>query len=353
MNKKNGGNVPVCNDERVKYVPVKCGECMECRKAIGREWRIRMLEEIKHNTNGKMITLTFSNESIKELAMTENVKGLTGYNKDNKIAKLATRRFLERWRKEYGTSLRHWFITELGSGATEHLHLHGIVWTNESIDKIREKWRYGNIWSGQWVNEQTINYTIKYVHKKDKVHENYKPIILTSPGMGSGYTEGQDANNNKYKEGKTKEYYRARSGHKIAMPVYWRNKIYTEEEREKLWLEKLDKQERWVDGIKIDISKGEETYYKVLAEAQEKSNRLGYGDDSIDWEKRGYENARRELKIKERAYAKKRPADTHEPSPAISHRSVSTKEEQKPCQTQGNNNDTMYEIGRKIWENEK
>ena len=30
------------------------------------------------------------------------------------------------------------------------------------------------------------------------------------------------------------------------MPIYWRNKIYNDEEREKLWLYKLNKQERYI-----------------------------------------------------------------------------------------------------------
>ena len=30
------------------------------------------------------------------------------------------------------------------------------------------------------------------------------------------------------------ETYRTSTGHKIAMPIYWRNKIYNDEEREKL-----------------------------------------------------------------------------------------------------------------------
>ena len=31
-NKKNNNNPPEITDERVKYVPVGCGNCMECRK---------------------------------------------------------------------------------------------------------------------------------------------------------------------------------------------------------------------------------------------------------------------------------------------------------------------------------
>ena len=67
QNKKNGGVIPAIRDERVKLVPVGCGNCIECRKQKARDWQIRLLEDLKKHKNGKFITLTFSNESIKHL----------------------------------------------------------------------------------------------------------------------------------------------------------------------------------------------------------------------------------------------------------------------------------------------
>lgn len=303
MNKKNGGNVPVYNDERVLHVPVGCGKCMECRKQKAREWQVRLLEDVRHNKNGKFVTLTFSNESIAKIA--KEIKGITGYNLDNEIATKATRWFLERWRKKYKKSLRHWLVTELGHNGTERIHMHGIVWTDETLDEVEKIWQYGHVWKGKgeqkqnYVNETTVNYLTKYVNKQDKDHPNYTSKILTSPGIGKDYTERADANQNKYQGENTREVYRTRTGHKIAMPTYWRNKIYSEEEREKLWIQKLDKQERWVNGTRIDISKGDEEYWQALKEAQNKNTRLGFGNDQIDWEKKQYENERRMLKIKE------------------------------------------------------
>ncbi len=87
---------------------------------------------------------------------------------------------------------------------------------------------------------------------------------------------------------------------KIGLPTYYRNKIYSEEEREELWIEKLDKGERWVNGIKIDIRETEEVYFSRLEVERKRNKRLGYGDGEIDWEKRKYENDRRNLKKKER-----------------------------------------------------
>lgn len=321
--KKNGGNIPAISDIRVTMVPIGCGKCIECRKQEARKWQIRLLEDVRHNTNGKFITLTFSNESILELSTIINDKNknkIKGYDLDNKIAKVAVRRFLERWRKKYKTSLRHWFITELGHNGTKNIHMHGIVWTNSKTDEklkknnenlleqIEKIWSYGMIWPNKkngldkpnYVNEKTVNYLTKYVHKVDKENEYYKAIVLTSAGIGSGYTKRPASENNKYKPLETKETYTTRTGHQISLPIYWRNKIYSEEEREKLWLEKLDKQERWVCGEKIDISHGDEEYYKVLEYHRAKNKRLGYGDDEINWNKKNYENEQRTLKQQER-----------------------------------------------------
>jgi len=64
---KNGGKPPVLTDNRIKYVPIGCGNCLECRKQIARGWQLRLQEDIKKNINAKMITLTFSDESITDI----------------------------------------------------------------------------------------------------------------------------------------------------------------------------------------------------------------------------------------------------------------------------------------------
>ena len=71
-NKKNGGIIPDVKDDRVLYVPVGCGNCIECRKKKKREWQVRLQEELKVN-KGVFITLTFSDEELKKLAETNEV----------------------------------------------------------------------------------------------------------------------------------------------------------------------------------------------------------------------------------------------------------------------------------------
>ena len=323
-NKTNEGNIPKCKDKRVLYVPAGCGKCMECRKQKARQWQVRLQEDIRTNTNAKFVTWTFDEKSlieiekkvteehrevIKELEENNDLKQsrkrnkekyLSGYNRDNEVCRYAIRKYTERWRKKYGKTLRHWIVSEIGGKNTERVHLHGIVWTNE-IESIKERWKYGGVYIGEYVNAKTINYIVKYVNKVDEKHKEYVSKIYTSKGIGKEYIKRKDSNRNKYKkEEETIETYKTRNGMELALPTYYRNKIYNEEEREELWLQKLDKQERWIDGVKIDISKGEEEYYKVLKEARRKNKRLGYGNNNKNWEKKKYENERRNLKRIER-----------------------------------------------------
>ncbi len=316
-NKKNRGVIPPLPigidgkpDERVMMVPVGCQKCMECRKKKRREWQVRLTEEVKHNKNGIFVTLTFSDESIKELG--EGIK-LDGYNRDNEIAKIGVRRFLERWRKKYKKSVRHWLVTELGHNGTENVHLHGIIWTDKDPKEIDRIWKYGYTWLSTenkgYVNYKTINYIVKYISKTDIKHKEYKPKILTSSGIGKGYVKSWNFKQNKFKKDKTNEVYINEQGYKFALPIYYRNKLYEDEEREQLWLEKLNKQIRFVDGMEIDISKNDDNYWKALDEARRKNKRLQFGDDKINWELKKYERNLRNMNYKkrvQRAYAKGR-----------------------------------------------
>lgn len=334
VNDKNGGDVPPITDHRVAMVPVGCGKCMECRKQYQRQWQVRLLEDVRTQKNGKFITLTYSNEQLTRLYqyVTGRWPHLKGYDIDNAIATWSVRKFLERWRKEYGKSLRHWLVTELGQTRTEHLHMHGIIWTDESLDKVEQHWQYGWIWKGKkqhgakatdklinYVNGATVNYITKYVSKMDVKHPEYKAVILTSPGIGGEYVKTHNAGLNKYNGTKTKETYRTETGHKIGMPIYWRNKLYTDDQKEKLWIQKLDKQERWVCGEKIDISKSEDDYYGVLKHYRKINTRLGYGNNNLTWEQKQYENERRNLKIKERIIIKE---EKTQPKSITEHREI-------------------------------
>lgn len=320
-NKKNGGVIPPYTDHRVTKIPIGCSQCMECRKKKKDEWTVRLMEDVKQHKNGKFVTFTFSNESYTELAKNFNV---TGYELDNAIATLAVRRFTERWRKKYKKTIRHWFVTELGHGQTEHLHLHGIIWAGkddksdikEIMDEVEKIWSYGWIWKGReyrgklenYVNEKTATYISKYMLKVDPLHKEYKSIILTSKGIGKKYVESPKTQNNKYKGEETRDYYISDSNRKMSLPIYYRNYIYTEEQREALWINKLDKQKRYVLGVEVDFSskEGEIEYYIKLNEARKTNKKYGFGVGHKNWNRLEYEEQLRGLKQEERGVTKQK-----------------------------------------------
>lgn len=131
----------------------------------------------------------------------------------------------------------------------------------------------------------------KYVNKIDKKHKEYKPIILTSPGIGANYINTRAAEKNILTQNET---YRTTTGHEIALPIYWRNQLFTDQDREELWLKKLNKEERWVDGVKYDISKTDKDYKRAVEEARRKNTQLGYGTRPNENRKQ-YEEQRREI----------------------------------------------------------
>lgn len=279
-NKKNNWNPPKCEDYRVLYVTAACGKCLECRKQKQREWLVRMSEELRHDPNAYFMTLTFSEEKLEEY------KKLCNSEDPNTIATKAMRLMLERCRRKLGHSVKHWFISELGHTGTERVHLHGLVWGIGMDKLVEEKWQNGITFTGTFVNERTINYITKYITKIDEDHKEFTGVILCSPGIGGGYLKRGDSSKHIYKKGETIETYRLRNGAKINLPTYYRNKLFTEEEREKLWIDKIEEGIVWIMGQKIRIDNTEE-YEQLLEQARNDAIRLeGYQKE--EWDKQKY-----------------------------------------------------------------
>jgi hypothetical protein len=291
-NKKNRGKVPPITDLRLKWVPFKCGKCMECRKQKANEWKIRLSEELRTEF-GYFVTLTFSDTEFEKL---ENELGYKRDEDQNTIATVATRRFLERVRKDTGKSLKHWFVTELGE-EKDRLHLHGIIFGQKGAELCRKHWKYGGIYVGTYCNERSINYTTKYMLKQDIKHKDYTQIVLCSKGIGENWVE------RKRKDGwMTKNYkkilvptYTFRNGTKCAIPKYYKDKLFDEIQRETMWLNVLDKGELYIGGEKVKAD-DEETienlrkFYRNIGK-QTFNDRPDYWDEQKA--KRRYERQRK------------------------------------------------------------
>lgn len=276
-NKKNKGKPPVFNDRRLLYIPAKCGCCIECRKEKQREWRVRLEEELR-SSFGYFTTLTISPEGIKEI---EEKTGLKWEENPNEIATKGLRLFLERVRKETGKSIKHWCATELGE-KNDRIHLHGIFFGQKSAELIRKHWKYGFVFIGGYCNSKSVNYMTKYMLKVDIKHPTFKQIILASAGIGAGYMDRLDYlwQKQNYKNINVATY-TFRNGTKMAMPKYYKNKIFTEEEREIMWINNLNRGLLWIYGEKVKADDWKTI--KNLREYWQKYGREVMGDDPIAW----------------------------------------------------------------------
>lgn len=292
-NKKNKGKPPVCKDRRLLYIPAKCGCCIECRKEKQREWKVRLEEELRSDF-GYFITLTISQEGIKEL---EEKTGLKWKENPNEIATKGLRLFLERCRKDTSKSIKHWCVTELG-GENDRIHLHGIFFGQKSAELIKKHWKYGFSFIGQYCNSRSVNYMTKYMLKVDIKHPEFKQVVLSSKGIGSGYMDRLDYLWQKQNyENINVATYTFQNGVKMAMPKYYKHKIFTEKEREKMWINNLNRGLLWIYGekVKADDWKTIDNLRKYWQEY----GREVMGDNPIAWnaakERRKEEKQRRAI----------------------------------------------------------
>ena len=88
--------------------------------------------------------------------------------------------------------------------------------------------------------------------KVDIKHPTFKQIVLASKGIGSGYFDRLDYlwQKQNYKNIDVATY-TFRNGTKMAMPKYYKNKIFTDKEREKMWINNLNRGLLWIYGEKV------------------------------------------------------------------------------------------------------
>ena len=141
-----------------------------------------------------------------------------------------------------GKQPRRWLITERGGNETERVHIHGVIFTDLDNDTILKSWKFGIADDGRstgrkgWVNEQTINYITKYVFKTDSKHIDFKGRIFASAGIGKEYLNDPiNRYKHRFQGEKTNTTYTDSQGYTCGLPKYYRDRLYTEEERRKLF----------------------------------------------------------------------------------------------------------------------
>lgn len=202
--------------------PVPCGKCPECKKRRASAWSFRLMKEYERAESGSFVTLTYDPDNV---PLSQN--GFMTLNKRD------LQLFFKRLRKMHpDTKLKYYAVGEYGE-TYKRPHYH-IILFNAKVELIHHAWKLGLIHIGT-LTEASVGYTLKYMCKEKatklfKRDDRAPERSYMSKGLGENYLTPQMIKWHKDKP--TERVYAVTSdSKKIALPRYYRNKIYSEEER--------------------------------------------------------------------------------------------------------------------------
>ncbi|AXH77002.1 MAG: replication initiator protein [Microviridae sp.] len=252
-------------------IPVPCGKCPACAARRTSAWSFRLLQEDKHAESSHFITLTYDTQHA---PISQN--GFMALDKRD------LQLFFKRLRKAHSkgvqhgrpqtigqqrspgqakqhVSLKYYAVGEYG-GKSYRPHYH-IILFNAKVELIQDAWGLGHVHYGD-VNGASVGYTLKYISKPKRIplHRNddrQPEFSLMSKGLGSSYCKaqtifvGQTVIHDgeecieivKIKKGygnmvdwhksslENRMYCTLPDGKKLAMPRYYKDRIYTTQER--------------------------------------------------------------------------------------------------------------------------
>lgn len=245
---------------------VPCGKCPQCYARRISGWSFRLLQEERVSTSAHFLTLTYDTNFV---PITRN-----GFLE---LRRRDVQLFFKRLRKAHGVyyrnlqkshrsralkacTIKYYAAGEYG-GRTQRPHYHVILF-NARIELVQDAWKNGKIHYGK-VSAQSVGYTLKYMSKPRKIpyHRNddrTPEFALMSKGLGKSYI------NEKTIAYHLRDMYNRMcvnydGNKKCAMPRYYKDKIYTREQRSEI-----------VGHMRGEIEK------KALEEVQKNINNPGF-----------------------------------------------------------------------------
>lgn len=238
------------------YLLVPCGKCIDCRRKRGKEWRTRLQHELMYGDFRTVyfVTLTFSPQWYEKFEIELPAHAGSSRRKANNDGiSRSIRMFLERYRKKFGRSLRHFFVTERGE-RKGRIHLHGIIfdprfcldierskYKGKTIDKPYDLLAINRIFSEIWsygytyiepVSCKTVNYVTKYITKYYEYDKEFIPKVFVSSGFGACFCRNrQMVDWTKKVSGKNGRFCYVASIRR-ALPRYYFEKIYSKQEKQ-------------------------------------------------------------------------------------------------------------------------
>lgn len=222
-----------------RYVYVPCGKCEACLTNRKNAWSFRLSQELKNSESGYFITLTYDDDNIpleSKIVDGEMVVVASVNKRDVQL-------FLKRLRKKIEPyKVRYFLVSEYGP-QTFRPHYHMILFNfpqllkNKLYDIINESWKLGFI-AVDDISPGRIAYCCSYCLDSSRLPKQYtRNFMLCSkrPALGSTYLDNDSVC--RYHVDNLDDFvYISEAGKvsKIKMPRYYRDKLFSDDEKYQL-----------------------------------------------------------------------------------------------------------------------
>lgn len=235
---------PGQDDPRIRST-VPCGKCIHCLTNKRTAWTFRIKQHLKGVETASFITLTYDQNNV-PLVYSRSARAhfMTLRKKDLRLFM----KKLRRQNEKYTTSkITYYAVGEYGT-ETFRPHYHLLIFNLDNMVNVEKTWSKGNIVKAE-CNEATIHYVTKHQINRE-VYRDYveKEFAWISNGIGKRYVE----KNSEYHK-KNRSILVTHNGSKIAMPRYYKEKIFNKLELKYLSNLNREKMEEREEKLKQEI----------------------------------------------------------------------------------------------------
>lgn len=198
---------------------VPCGRCEACVRRKQETWFTRLRLEADNQDYSCFVTLTYDDEHLP---------------KDWNVSKEDVQRFHKRLRASLDNpkQFKFYLTSEYGpEGGRPHYHAIYFGISPMEVHKIEEKWQNGFVMVDK-ITDGRLRYVTGYIIEKLFVPPGRKSVFnLISKGLGLCYVESHSSwhRDLPIEQRSYVPYY----GKKLALPRYYKEKLYSDEERKR------------------------------------------------------------------------------------------------------------------------
>lgn len=230
-----------------------CGKCAECLSRRMSGWAFRLQKEMEHCDTALFVTLTYNTENI---PIAENGK-FTLKKRDIQLFFKRLRRICSR-NLERRQTIKYYIVGEYGDQFNRP-HYHAILFNATGLE-IEQAWAIKKS------TPSAKSISAKSLRRQSRTRSNtcakilipIQPFSLMSKGIGATYLT-QKMKTWHHADLTNRMYIPIENGKKIAMPRYYKNKIYEAHEREQIAFkmqQKISQEKPLTELEKINLIKG-------------------------------------------------------------------------------------------------